>query len=102
MPTDSACPSEPVASSIPGYRNVARDGADALLVPPGDEEALAAAIRRVIEDPSTATKLVESGRERADEFSMARLAQLYLERYERLVEGSARGTGARAGTLRRR
>jgi len=91
-----------VASDIPGYHNVARGGTDALLVPPGDEQALAAAIGRVIDDPGTAGRLVESGRHRADEFSMARLAELYLGRYERLVGDRARGAGPRAGTLKPR
>ena len=35
-----------VASALDGYRNVATDGVDALLVPPGDVDALAAALRR--------------------------------------------------------
>ena len=33
-----------VASALDGYRNVATDGVDSLLVPPGDADALAAAI----------------------------------------------------------
>src|SRR5439155_3748568 len=40
-----------VASDLPGYRNVARAGADALLVPPGDVDALAAALAGVLEAP---------------------------------------------------
>ena len=37
-----------VASDIPGYRNVAAPGRDAVMVPPGDPSALAAALE---EDP---------------------------------------------------
>ena len=41
-----------VASDLDGYRNVARSGADALLVPPGDPRALAAALHEVIVEPA--------------------------------------------------
>jgi phosphatidylinositol alpha-mannosyltransferase len=71
-----------VASDLPGYRNVARAGADALLVPPGDSRALAAALASVLENPSCAEQLVASGQQRAEEFSMDNLASRYLELYE--------------------
>ena len=69
-----------VASSLDGYRNVATDGVDALLCPPGDVNALAAALARVITDPATAQRLVEAGTARASRFSMRSLAELYLAR----------------------
>jgi phosphatidylinositol alpha-mannosyltransferase len=72
-----------VASDIDGYRQVTRDGADAVLVPPGDVDALAAALRRVLEDGSETNRLVASGEQRAGEFSMSLLADLYAERYAR-------------------
>jgi phosphatidylinositol alpha-mannosyltransferase len=71
-----------VASDLPGYRNVARHGQEALLVPPGDAEALAAAISRVLEEPETARSLVAAGDARAAEFSMERLAECYLQLYD--------------------
>ncbi len=58
-----------VASDIPGYREVVRDGVDGLLVPPRDPTALAAALRRVLGDPELASSLVRAGRERAREYS---------------------------------
>jgi phosphatidylinositol alpha-mannosyltransferase len=70
-----------VASDLPGYRNVARAGADALLVPPGDACALAAALRRALTDQSCRDALVTSGWQRAEEFSMDNLARQYLELY---------------------
>ena len=72
-----------IASAIEGYRNVARADRDALLVPPGDVDALRDALRRVFDDPALRDRLVAAGRERAEEFSMARLAERYLELYER-------------------
>src|SRR5207245_2052137 len=74
-----------VASSIEGYSNVARADRDAVLVPPGDVEALRAALRRLLDDPSLRARLVASGHERAAEFSMATLAARYLELYERAL-----------------
>ncbi len=54
-----------------------------LLVPPGDAEALAEALRRVLEDPALAASLRERGRERAREFTWdacaARVAEVYRE-----------------------
>jgi len=74
-----------VASDLAGYRKVARDGHDALLVPPGDATALAAALRRVLADRSTAEELVASGDQRAAEFSMDTLAERYVEHYRALA-----------------
>jgi glycosyltransferase involved in cell wall biosynthesis len=70
-----------VASDLPGYRNVARDEREAVLVPPGDAVALAAAIRRVLATPDVTRSLVAAGDARAAEFSMERLAGRYLELY---------------------
>ena len=76
-----------VASDLPGYRNVARHEEEALLAPPGDALALAAAIRRVLGDAPTARRLIEAGEHRAAEFSMDRLAERYLELYDEVLTG---------------
>jgi phosphatidylinositol alpha-mannosyltransferase len=74
-----------VASALPGYRNVATDGVDSVLVPPGDPDALAAALSRVINDGELASRLVTAGAERADEFAMSTLAARYTAIYHELV-----------------
>ena len=74
-----------VASAIEGYQNVARAGVDALLVPPGDVVALRDALRQVFDNVGLRNRLIAAGRARADEFSMARLAQRYLELYEKAL-----------------
>jgi phosphatidyl-myo-inositol alpha-mannosyltransferase len=74
-----------VASSIEGYSNVARADRDALLVPPGDVQALRGSLRRLLDDAPLREQLVACGHERAVEFSMQRLAQHYLELYERAL-----------------
>jgi len=77
-----------VASDIPGYANVARSGQDALLVPPGDSDALAAGLKDLLGSSRKRSELVCSGGERADMFSMSRLADFYAARYQRLVDAA--------------
>lgn len=79
-----------VASDLPGYSNVARAGRDALLVPPGETAALAAAIQKVLTDRDLARELVLSGESRAAEFSMDHLADRYLELYDRVLRNTSR------------
>lgn len=78
-----------VASDLAGYRNVAVPGRDAVLVGPGDAAALASALNRVLSDSGAAAQLVKHGHRRAEEFSMSGLADLYLERYERIALSSS-------------
>ncbi len=84
-----------VASDIGGYANVARSGTDALLVPPGDPRSLGRALRSVLDRPRLRAGFVEAGRKRAEHFSMARLASLYLGLYERLIAGESQRSEAR-------
>ena len=74
-----------VASDLPGYRNVARAGSDALLVPPDDPHELACALRRVLTEPALRECMVTSGWQRAEEFSMANLARRYVDLYSEIV-----------------
>jgi phosphatidylinositol alpha-mannosyltransferase len=74
-----------VASDIDGYRNVAADGRDARLVPPGDVDALAKALGEVLAGGPAVDGLVEAGRARADEFSMQHLAERYEAMYQDLT-----------------
>jgi phosphatidyl-myo-inositol alpha-mannosyltransferase len=74
-----------VASDIDGYRDVARHDREALLVKPGDVDALAAGLRTVLDDEARRDALTAAGRARADEFSMERLAQRFIGIYERTL-----------------
>jgi phosphatidylinositol alpha-mannosyltransferase len=74
-----------VASALDGYRQVATDDVDAVLVPPGDVDALADALGRVLADAELAQRLVDAGSQRADQFAMATLASRYVEIYRSLV-----------------
>lgn len=91
-----------VASALDGYMNVATDSVDAVLVEPGDVEALEAGLRRVLDDPNLATVLVRAGAVRAREFSMNNLARRYEEIYRRVLESHESVAAApRIGRLRR-
>ncbi len=73
-----------VASDIAGYRNVATNKENALLVPPGDATALAVALQKTLTDTALRKRLITAGHKRAEEFSMDALAEEYLGRYEQI------------------
>ncbi len=75
-----------VASDLPGYRNVAVNGDEAYLVPPGDATTLTAALAKVLKDQPLANGLSQAGSKRVAEFSMERLAEIYVGLYERAIE----------------
>lgn len=75
-----------VASDISGYRDVARHGREALLVPPGDPTALADAIRRLLDNPSLAHSLGVHAARRAREFDWAVVADRLEAIYEEVVQ----------------
>lgn len=54
-----------VATDIPGYRDVARDGREAVLAAPDDEVSLAGAIARVLDDAGLRSRIRAAGAERA-------------------------------------
>jgi phosphatidylinositol alpha-mannosyltransferase len=74
-----------VATDLPGYRNVARPGVDAILVRPGDPAALAAALSTALERGAEVEAMVASGLDRAGTFSMTGLAERYVDLYERAL-----------------
>lgn len=85
-----------VASDLPGYRNAARPDVDGLLVPPGDAGALAAALRRVMEDRALVDRLVAAGEARSAEMSMERLATIYSGIYTSLAAPRVARAGQRS------
>jgi glycosyltransferase involved in cell wall biosynthesis len=56
-----------VATAVGGTPELVADGETGLLVPAGDVDALAAAIRRLLDDPQLASELGERGRARLEE-----------------------------------
>ena len=74
-----------VASDIDGYRIAARAGRAALLTPPGDVAALAAALERVGSDHATRVRLVAAGRASARRFDVSVVGAQHLKVYERVL-----------------
>ena len=58
-----------VCSDIHGFKGVVRRNEQAVLVPPRDPEALAAALGELLDDPERRARMSEAGRERARQFS---------------------------------
>jgi glycosyltransferase involved in cell wall biosynthesis len=56
-----ACATPLITADTPASRELFVDGESALLVPPGDPPALAAAVRRLAEDPALASALSRGG-----------------------------------------
>ncbi len=71
----AACGRPIVTTDTPGCREIGRHGENALLVPPRDTAALAAAIRRLIEEPDLRARFGAAGRRIVErEFSDAIVA----------------------------
>jgi phosphatidylinositol alpha-mannosyltransferase len=84
--TEAFAAATPVlASDIPGYRDVLRDGHDGLLVPPGDALALAEALRALALEPMLRTRMARSARERAERFAWPHVAAEVLDCYEQAL-----------------
>ncbi len=84
--TEAFAASTPVvASDIPGYRDVARNGVDGLLVPPGDALALAEALRAMALDPTRRLAMAAAARERAERFSWSHVAEEVADCYEQAI-----------------
>lgn len=89
-----------VASDCDGLREVVEDGSTGLLVPPGDIQALARAMDRVLADGQQAGVWGRAGRRRAfDVFSSRRMATDVLEQYRRVLAGSRDHDGQDLDTL---
>ncbi len=91
-----------VASDIAGYRDVARGGREALLVPRGDAKELAEALRDLWLDPHLHRRLSRGARERAQRYAWPQVAAEVLEAYEDAAampapEGARARLAVRAG-----
>jgi len=73
-----------VATDVRGLRELVTDEENALLVPE-EPAALAAALRRVLDDPELAARLAAAGRQVEGAGSDERLVERFLELYERLA-----------------
>jgi glycosyltransferase involved in cell wall biosynthesis len=91
----AACGRPLIATDVPGCREIARPGVNALLVPPDDPLPLADAIETLMKDPSLRLRFGRAGRQLAvNEFSSARIGREIVALYARLLGG---GTQPRPG-----
>jgi glycosyltransferase involved in cell wall biosynthesis len=75
-----------VASAVGGVPEVVVDGETGFLVPPGDPEALADALGRLLADGELRRRMGAAGRRRAElRFDLPRFRQDHLQLYERLL-----------------
>jgi glycosyltransferase involved in cell wall biosynthesis len=80
-----------VATRVSSIPEIVVDGETGLLVAPDDDEALAAAILRLLRDPEEARRLGEAGLARArGEFSVEQMSRRTLAVYERALSSRAR------------
>jgi phosphatidyl-myo-inositol alpha-mannosyltransferase len=71
-----------VASDLPGYRSVLKGGAVGRLVPPGDPEALAAALTGLLQDPAARTTFATAGKAVAADLSWVHVTDSIVRAYE--------------------
>jgi glycosyltransferase involved in cell wall biosynthesis len=84
----AACGRPMIATDVPGCREIARRGVNALLVPPDDPAALADAIETLMKDPGMRLRFGRAGRQLVvDEFSSARIGREIVALYARLLGG---------------
>jgi glycosyltransferase involved in cell wall biosynthesis len=77
-----------VSSAIGGTDELIDDGSDGLLVEPGDAEALAAALRRLLDDPGLRDSLAARARERVErDFTPAAMVRRAEAIYGELLAG---------------
>jgi glycosyltransferase involved in cell wall biosynthesis len=86
LPVAAACGRAIVATDVPGCRVIARDGVNALLVPPDDASALADAIDHLARDPALRASFAAAGRRLVDEeFSSARIGEEIVALYDHIL-----------------
>jgi glycosyltransferase involved in cell wall biosynthesis len=84
-----------VSSAIGGTDELIEDGSSGLLAPPGDAQALAAALRRLLDDPDLRESLAARARERVErDLTRERMAARVTGVYRELLGGVPEGAEA--------
>ena len=85
----AACGRPLIATDVPGCREIARHGVNALLVPPDDPEALANAVEVLMKDRDLRLRFGHASRQLVtDEFSSSRIGREIVALYARLLAGA--------------
>jgi glycosyltransferase involved in cell wall biosynthesis len=82
-----ACGAPVIASAVGGIVEIVVEGKTGLLLEAGKPAQIAAAVRRLLDDPALARSMGEAGRRRAEEqFSWSSIARKTKAMYEGLVQ----------------
>ncbi|NWG74716.1 MAG: glycosyltransferase family 4 protein [Rubrivivax sp.] len=84
-----ACGVPVVSTRVGGVPFVVDDGETALLVPPGDPDAMARAIVRLLRDPALAKRLRDAGLAVAEQYRWVCVSPLWDEVYRRAVRAGS-------------
>jgi phosphatidylinositol alpha-mannosyltransferase len=85
-----------VASDIAGYRSLMAQRQEGLLIPPGEAVALAAALRRLLDQPQQRQEMGQQGRLKANQYNWDHIVDKILDVYLDTIE---RKTKARRAVL---
>jgi glycosyltransferase involved in cell wall biosynthesis len=80
-----------VSTNVGGIPYLLKHEDDALLVPPGDEEAMAAAVHRILTEPALAERLSRNARSKAEQFDWSIIFPQWERLLGSLIEGPALG-----------
>lgn len=76
-----------VASHVDGMGEVVQEGRNGFLVPPGNAEAMAAAVIRFLKDEPLRQTMGEQARSSVDDFSVEKMLKDYSDLYENISAG---------------
>jgi glycosyltransferase involved in cell wall biosynthesis len=86
----AACGRPLIATDVPGCREIAREGVNALLVPPDDPEALAKAVETLMKNADLRARFGKASRQIAvDDYSSRRIGTEITALYSRLLNGTS-------------
>jgi phosphatidylinositol alpha-mannosyltransferase len=80
-----ACETPVVCSDILGFRDVVEHEREALMVPCGDQRALADSLVRILDDPGLGMRLATTGRQNSLSYSWARVTSQVLDVYRSVL-----------------
>jgi phosphatidylinositol alpha-mannosyltransferase len=89
-----------VASDIAGYRDVVRDGVDGVLVPRGDGQALAEALRDLYHEPDRRASMARAAAADVERFAWPRVAAEVMGAYEDAIATPAPAPGFERAAVR--
>jgi glycosyltransferase involved in cell wall biosynthesis len=86
-----------VATAVGGIPEIVQDGSNGRLVLPGDPEALADALRQVLDDPAAASRLGAAARASAQRLDLRHAVARTLDLYDAAVAAGRSWTGSTSG-----